>query len=699
MWAEITMGVSILTAGISSGGWVRTRRQLEKRRCEVEDLANSTLVIEEERRMLELVAGGASLREVLDTLTRAIERISAGSRCTVMLLDEEHHRYLLKGSGPSLPEEYLQVVNGLEIGPEVGACGSAAYRNETIVVEDISTDHRFAGARDFVMSYGLRSCWSVPICDSKGSVLGTFAMYHAVPMTPRPEELRMTRAAAQLAGNAIERIRAEQTLLQTTQRLNLAERVAQFGIWETDIASSTITISEGMAAMMERAGRPLRLSIEEFAALLHPDDARALHASMRQVRGQGETVQDEFRFLLPSGSVRWMRSIWRSKSTDDAPVGATGALIDITEEKSTLTRLEKARAGAEASAKAARESGRVEQERAIILELVAKDQPLDEILMVMASAVARHLRGSLCSIQIEMPEGSRISVSPNSPERFANALARMPISAMPQSLLPQATENLSDDPGWQELMESCGKDLLPNYRAVPILRDKRVAGLIFSFFGQEDSDWPEDSGEDKTLESWGQFASLAVERRGLYEQLSFRAQYDSLTTLLNRASLYESLDASIYRSSHENTAMAIIYLDLDHFKEINDCYGHAAGDMVLQNSSRHILNCVRRTDVAARIGGDEFVVILSGVTDRNEATRVGELMVRSIGQACSVNGRELSVGASFGISMFPEDGNETDILLNGADEDMYRAKLKRRALHQAKSDAKATTASSALARV
>ena len=132
--------------------------------------------------MLDLMARGASLGDVLDTLTRAIERISPGALCTVLLLDEVHRRNLLKCSGPSMPEEYLAAVNGLEIGPDVGACGSAAYRNQTIIVEDIATDFRFEQGREFVLSYGLRSCWSVPIRDSRGDVLGTFAMYHRVPI-------------------------------------------------------------------------------------------------------------------------------------------------------------------------------------------------------------------------------------------------------------------------------------------------------------------------------------------------------------------------------------------------------------------------------------------------------------------------------------------------------------------------------------
>jgi diguanylate cyclase (GGDEF)-like protein len=684
MWLEIIGVAMTAVTGASTTGWLWTRRRLQENRREREDLANSTLVIEEERRMLDLMARGASLGDVLDTLTRAIERISPGALCTVLLLDEVHRRNLLKCSGPSMPEEYLAAVNGLEIGPDVGACGSAAYRNQTIIVEDIATDFRFEQGREFILSYGLRSCWSVPIRDSRGDVLGTFAMYHRVPATPRPEELRMTQAAAQLAGNAIERIRAEQTLRETTQRLNMAERVAQFGIWEADISNGVINISKGMAAMMERSGGPLRMSVEEFDALIHPDDVGALRAGMQQVRAGGETVQDEFRFVLPSGSVRWIRSHWCFEETAGAPTRATGAVIDITDERRVLIHLEKAREKAEASADAAREAGRLEEDRKSILEMVAKDQPLDQIAMMMSGAVARHLHGSVCSIQLELPDASRIAVSPRMPEPFCRALAALPIAAMQETLSPRLTKDLSTDPEWQRCVETCGMPSLQKYRAAPILRGNRPAGLIISFFQEIGNDSPSNPSQsngaetDKVLESWGQFATLAVERRGLYEQLSFRAQYDSLTTLLNRASLYERMDVEIARSAREGGSMAVVYLDLDHFKEINDRYGHGAGDMVLQNVSRQILNSIRRSDVAARIGGDEFVVLLPGVGERAEAGRVADLITNLIGQTSVFNGNKLNAGASVGISIFPEDGTNADTPLNRADEYMYRNKVERK---------------------
>jgi diguanylate cyclase (GGDEF)-like protein len=680
MWFNLIAAALLLATGISTTGWVRFRRRLADSTRERADLANSSLVIEQERRMLELVAQGAPLGEVLNTLTLAIERISPGALCTVMLLDEEHRRYLTAASGPSLSPEYLQAVNGLEIGPEVGACGTAAFLNETVVVSDIGTDPKFALARDFVLGHGLRSCWSQPIRDSGNNVVGTFAIYHRYVAKPRSEELRMARAAAQLAGNAIERIRAGKVLSETARRLSLAERVARFGIWEANFAKSTVTISEGTAAMMELPLDKRILTVDEFDALIHPDDLRALRSSVDTSKQHGETNQNEFRLVLPSGAVRWVRSHWSFELGEGAPTRATGAMIDITKEKNMLVQSQEARATAEAAAGVAREAERLEQDRKTILELVAKDQPLDQIVTAMAAAVSNHLPGSLCSIRIELTEASRISVYPQFPENLANALDRIAIASVQETSSPEPIARLSSDPEWLRFVARCGSVPFPQYRAVPILHNMRPTGLIISFLGQGRPGCP---AEEKLLESWAQFASLAVERRGLYEQLSFRAQYDSLTTLLNRASLYDRLDAQIRAAGAVRSPMAVLYLDLDRFKDINDKYGHGAGDKVLQDVARRILEGVRHTDFVARIGGDEFVVILPGVSERKEAGRVADLVMNCIEQPISFSGRELRVGGSVGISIYPEDGVNTDALLKVADEDMYRVKLRHTLLHPA----------------
>ncbi|HTW66521.1 MAG TPA: response regulator [Bryobacteraceae bacterium] len=325
--------------------------RLAERQRDQEKLERSSRVIEEERRVLELIAKGASLKEVLDALTAAIERMATGCYCTVLLLDEEGKR-LWEGSGGSLPAAYMQGVNGLEIGPDVGACGSAAFRNETTIIEDIANDYRFGPAKGFVMSFGLRACWSVPIRDSKQKVLGTFAMYHKQPASPHERDLRVVEAGAHLAGNAIERLRSEEKLRENAERIAMAEKAAAFGIWQTDVATDILTISEGFAALVGLTGQPLRMHLDRWREMIHPEDREALNATARRAMAEMGSFDAEFRVVLADGSVRWMRSQSRVEGENGQAKLVCGAMIDLTKEKEMLLRLEQARAAADAANRA-----------------------------------------------------------------------------------------------------------------------------------------------------------------------------------------------------------------------------------------------------------------------------------------------------------------------------------------------------------
>src|SRR3984957_13638155 len=274
MLSVLAIGALCLAFAATAVAYWQTRRLAESQR-DREKLERSSRVIEEERHVLELIAKGCSLKEVLDALTGAIERMATDCFCTVLLLDEEG-KQLWEGSGGGLPAAYMQGVNGLVIGPDVGACGSAAYRNQTTIIEDIANDHRFGPAKDFVLSFGLRACWSVPIRDSKHKVLGTFAMYHKHPATPHDRDLRVVEAGAHLAGNAIERLRAEEKLRENAERIAMAEKAAEFGIWQTDLPTGMVTFSEGFAALTGLTGRPLRIHVDQWRQMIHPDDRAAL---------------------------------------------------------------------------------------------------------------------------------------------------------------------------------------------------------------------------------------------------------------------------------------------------------------------------------------------------------------------------------------------------------------------------------------
>ncbi len=336
MWSSIA---AILLAALLAclRGWFQTYKKLAETKRDQQTQERSSRFIEEERRVLELVARGASVKQVLDALTAAVERMAPNCFCSVLLLDEDG-LHLREGSGGGLPRGYMEKVDGLPIGPDVGSCGSAAFRNQTIIVQDIATDFRWAAAKGLPLAFGLHACWSVPIRDSKGGVLGTFAMYHQKPASPHPRDLAVVEAGAHLAGNAIERLTAERKLKENAQRLRVAEEAAGFGVWEMDVATDMLTLSEGAATLSGLSGA-LRVPAEEMRKLIHADDrgdaAEATRASVENATSQ----LVEFRVMLPDGSHRWCRSKARVEITAGKVTRIIGAIIDITREKAMLEQL------------------------------------------------------------------------------------------------------------------------------------------------------------------------------------------------------------------------------------------------------------------------------------------------------------------------------------------------------------------------
>ena len=170
-----------------------------------------------ERRILEMIATGGPLQDTLDALTQMTEELAVGSYSSILLTDPGKKR-LFHASAPSLPQEYLQAVDGVAVGPRSGSCGSAAYFGRRVTVEDTSTDPLWADYRDLAGRFGLRSCFSIPIIDGSGAVLGTFALYHRRSHRPSEKDLRLVEAAAHLAGIAIERKKSEEAIRESEEK-------------------------------------------------------------------------------------------------------------------------------------------------------------------------------------------------------------------------------------------------------------------------------------------------------------------------------------------------------------------------------------------------------------------------------------------------------------------------------------------------
>lgn len=165
----------------------------------------------------------------------------------------------------------------------------------------------------------------------------------------------------------------------------------------------------------------------------------------------------------------------------------------------------------------------------------------------------------------------------------------------------------------------------------------------------------------------------------MYEnQLELHANFDPLTGLANRRQLHERLSAATQRAAHEVSQLAVVYIDLDNFKSINDRFGHEVGDEVLKSVSARLTESVRTTDTVVRLGGDEFVVLLADLDDVDVVTQLMKRALSAISRPISAAGTELVLTCSAGVSIYPLDASDADIGLRNADKAMYRAKEKGR---------------------
>jgi diguanylate cyclase (GGDEF)-like protein len=162
------------------------------------------------------------------------------------------------------------------------------------------------------------------------------------------------------------------------------------------------------------------------------------------------------------------------------------------------------------------------------------------------------------------------------------------------------------------------------------------------------------------------------------ERSQYLALHDDLTGLANRRLFQDRLSSSIERAKRSSACMALLQIDLDRFKEVNDLHGHYVGDLLLQHIGRALQARVRRSDTVARTGGDEFCVILEEPSSRIEAEHVAESLSNLLTETVELQGKTIHVGASIGISVFPEDAEDADKLCVEADLRMYKTKHNRR---------------------
>jgi diguanylate cyclase (GGDEF)-like protein/PAS domain S-box-containing protein len=180
--------------------------------------------------------------------------------------------------------------------------------------------------------------------------------------------------------------------------------------------------------------------------------------------------------------------------------------------------------------------------------------------------------------------------------------------------------------------------------------------------------------EDGSIYALCGISTDITERKDVEEHMSHMAQYDVLTHLPNRALFDDRLHQAIAAAQRHKEHLALMFLDLDKFKPVNDTYGHGVGDLLLKEAAQRIQDCLRESDTAARIGGDEFVILLPTIETERDAKKVGEKILHALNQPFELAGHSLQISSSIGVAVYPKHGRDEKLLVKSADIAMYHAK-------------------------
>ncbi|MGV8922181.1 MAG: EAL domain-containing protein [Thermomonas sp.] len=452
---------------------------------------------------------------------------------------------------------------------------------------------------------------------------------------------------------------AEQALRLSELRLEEAQRLGHLGSWAWDLTTRILSWSDELCRIHGVAPVDHCPTYEDYMGRVHPEDRAAVKALIAQAMLDRKPFSHETRIVWPDGEVRTIFDQCEVLLDDHGQVtGMAGASLDITARK---------------------QEEQLERDRTRILEQVVQDRPLPEILSRISSMLEIQIPGSRCSVLLLKDGRLWTGAAPHLPQVYSDWLNGLPIGPAVGSCGAACfsdktviTVDIATDSLWDGYREQALPHGLRACWSMPI--PSNGGNVLGSFAVYRDHP---SRPMVRDLEFMGmatRLAAVAIEHRTLTDQLSHQAQHDALTGLPNRLLFQDRLDQALAQAERKKLQVAVLYMDLDRFKSINDTLGHSSGDALLCQAASRLQACIRKTDTLARLGGDEFTVVLSELNDPQDAMRVATKLIEAMRAPFHVDQHELFVTLSLGISVYPADGLESDALMANADAAMYRAK-------------------------
>jgi diguanylate cyclase (GGDEF)-like protein/PAS domain S-box-containing protein len=440
------------------------------------------------------------------------------------------------------------------------------------------------------------------------------------------EAWRVNAARKALEKEILEREKIERELKGILVRTDLATKAARMGIWTWDTATNKLTWNERMFELFD-VPPDIAPTYDTWRAALHPHDVGRTEALLQNALLGKATFDTEFRIVRADGEIRTVRSAARVvRDSAGKPEYVTGLNWDITENKQAEAALKKS-------------------EEQVRLLLNSTGEAIYGIDMDGNCTFAN-------------PSCARMLGYPTADELLGKNMHRL-IHHTTADGRPMPTEDCRiyqafrigqaahvDD---EVLWKADGRSFPVEYWSHPQISGGEVLGAVVTFI---------DISERRTAE----------------ETIRHMATHDALTDLPTIRLYRDRLAMAMNAARRNKTLAAVLFVDLDRFKAVNDTQGHDAGDEVLKEMGKRLRAAVRETDTVARIGGDEFLLAITDMQVPDNAARIAENVINLAAQPVVYRSRKLTVGASVGIALFPRDGETVDALIKNADKAMYAIK-------------------------
>jgi diguanylate cyclase (GGDEF)-like protein/PAS domain S-box-containing protein len=422
----------------------------------------------------------------------------------------------------------------------------------------------------------------------------------------------------QLDRNIDERRKSEYALRHSEERLQEAQQVAQVGSWEVDLASGSWWWSDELFRIHGRVRTSGPPTLDDILSSIYPDDRDRVAGAFRSlIEDESASNGTEARFVVANGDLQHHNVLWNIESDlEGRPLRAYGTVSDVTERYKSEEAMRRAAAVFETAT-----------------EGIVIADPSGNIIDVNSafSSITGHDRNDVVGGNAEILNCERHDF------RFYQNIAAE--------------------------VEQSGK-----WEGEIWIRHKEGKAIpVWASIGRT-------LGRESSTEQIVAVFNDMTERKNAEEVIARQATYDLLTGIPNRVLFMDRLSQETLRAERSGRGVALIYIDLDDFKKVNDTLGHSAGDEVLRMAADRITQSIRNVDTAARVGGDEFAVIAPRLQDVVDAEPIAQRILAAMAVPMKVDGQDILTTASIGIAIFPADSEDGAELLRDADIAMYRSK-------------------------